>query len=315
METGMGTGASRSILQISAGHASSVTCKFFGRQFMKQTNRRPSRKRGIWMRKVLQVFFFALIALISVNHTLVQNGGGWDFLASASLHALCPFGGVETTYQLLTAGTFLHKIRASSVILLSLVFILAFLFGPVFCGWICPLGSIQEWYGKLGRKWLGSKRYNHFIPAKLDSILRYARYGVLAWVLYATAASATLVFQEYDPYFALFHFWTGEAATTALLILLTILLMSLLVERPWCKYACPFGALLGLTNLFRVFTIRRRAETCRPGHACATLCPMNIPVSQRTVVRDHQCISCLECTSEACCPIRETVVFSAGGAE
>jgi len=280
---------------------------------MKQTSKRPARKRGIWLRKILQVFFFALIALISVNRALSHDGGGWDFLPSVSLHALCPFGGVETAYQLLTDGTLLHKIHLSSVVLLDVVFILAILFGPVFCGWICPLGSIQEWYGKLGRKWLGPKRYNHFIPARLDSVLRYARYGVLAWVLYATAVSATLVFQAYDPYFALFHFWTGEASVTALMILFTILLMSLFVERPWCKYACPMGALLGLTNLFRVFAIRRKAETCRPGNACSTLCPMNIPVSKLTVVRDHQCISCLECTSEACCPIQGTVVFSTGG--
>ncbi len=279
---------------------------------MKQTSKRPSRKRRVWLRKILQVFFFALIALNVINHTLVKNGGGWDFLPSASLHAICPFGGVETLYQLLTSGAILQKVRTSSVVLLDLIFILAVLFGPVFCGWICPLGSIQEWYGKIGRNWLGPKRYNHFIPPKLDNVLRYMRYGVLAWVLYATAVSVKLVFQEYDPFFALFHFWTGEASVTALLMLFSILLMSLLVERPWCKYACPFGAFLGLTNLFRIFTIQRNPESCKPGHACSTLCPMNIPVSQKTVVRDHQCITCLECTSEACCPVNDTVVFAAG---
>ena len=282
---------------------------------MNEANKRPTRKRGIWMRKVLQVFFFLLIAVNVVNHTLQKNGSGWSFLPSASLHAICPFGGVETAYQLLTSGTILQKVRESSVILLMAVFLLAVLFGPVFCGWICPLGSIQEWYGKIGRKWLGPKKYNHFIPQSLDLVLRYLRYGVLVWVIYATVTSAKLVFQAYDPYFALFHFWTGEASFTALLILLTILLMSLLVERPWCKYACPFGAFLGISNLFRIFTIQRNEETCRPGHACSTLCPMNIPVSKKTEVRDHQCITCLECTSEACCPIKETVVFAAGRAK
>ncbi len=279
---------------------------------MKKANKHPARKRGIWMRKLLQVFFFALITLNVVNHTLQKNGGGWIFLPGASLHAICPFGGVETAYELLANGALLQKTRDSSVILLLAVFLLAVLFGPVFCGWICPLGSIQEWYGKIGRKWLGPKRYNHLIPERLDRVLRYLRYGVLAWVVYATAVSAKLVFQEYDPFFALFHFWTGEASATALLILLSILLMSMLVERPWCKYACPFGAFLGLTNLFRIFTIQRREETCRPGHACSTLCPMNICVSRKTVIRDHQCIACLECTSEGCCPVKETVVFAAG---
>ena len=85
------------------------------------------------------------------------------------------------------------------------------------------------------------------------------------------------------------------------------------MERPWCKYACPFGAVLGLTNLFRIFKIRRVAATCRNDGACSLMCPMNIPVDEKKVVRNHQCISCMECTSEARCPVKETVVFSAGG--
>jgi polyferredoxin len=90
------------------------------------------------------------------------------------------------------------------------------------------------------------------------------------------------------------------------------LLASLFVERPWCKYACPYGAVLGLTNLFRVFGIRREASTCKLDGACDITCPMNINVSSKTVVRDHQCISCLECTSEAHCPVAATVTFSTG---
>jgi polyferredoxin len=263
---------------------------------------------------MLQILFLALIALISINHTLIKNGSGLPFLENVSLHAICPFGGVETLAQLLMTGELIQKIRVSAVFLLGLVMILSVLFGPVFCGWICPLGTIQEWLGKLGRQWLGAKRYNHFVPASLDALLRYTRYIVLAWVLYATIMSARLVFQEYDPYFALFHFWTGEAAAPALLILEATLLLSFFVERPWCKYACPFGALLGLSNLIRIFTIRRHEDTCRHrGDACSTLCPMNIDISQKTVIRDHQCITCLECTSEGCCPVKETVFLGTGG--
>ena len=283
---------------------------------MKLPRIRLFRKREIWARKVLQIFFFALIAFISINHTLVRNGGGISFLSSASLHALCPFGGVETMAQLLMTGTLIQKVRASSIILLDLILILALLLGPVFCGWVCPLGTIQEWVGKVGRKWFGNKLYNKFIPRKLDRVLRYLRYGVLVWVLYVTFTSASLVFQSYDPYFALFNFWTGEVTITALLILEITLLLSLLVERPWCKYACPFGALLGITNLFRLFTIRRNEETCRyKGEACSMLCPMNIEISKHTVIRDHQCITCMECTSEACCPAKETVYLGLGGME
>jgi len=270
------------------------------------------RPRTIWIRKIVQLFFFAFIALIAVNHTLVENGIGIPFLSTASLHALCPFGGVVTIYQYATTGTFVQKIHESAFVLMVLGFLLAILFGPVFCGWVCPLGTVQEWVSGIGKK-LFRRRFNHFVPVKLDNILRYMRYLVLAWVLYMTAATGTLIFAEFDPYFALFNFWSDEVALSGLVILGVTLGLSLFVERPWCKYACPYGAVLGISNLFRVFSIRRAESTCKADGACSILCPMNIPVDTKTTVRDHQCISCLECTSEAICPVAKTVVFSTKG--
>ncbi len=272
------------------------------------------RPRSIWIRKVVQWSFFVLIALISINHSLAESGGGIPLLSSASLHAVCPFGGVVSLYQFATAGTFVQKIHQSSFVLMVTGFFLAILFGPVFCGWVCPLGTIQEFVSKFGRKFF-KRRFNHFVPAKWDNWLRYLRYGVLAWVLYMTAVTGKLIFSEYDPYFALFNFWSSEASLIGLAILAVTLGLSFFVERPWCKYACPYGAVLGITNLFRVFSIRRNANTCKADGACSILCPMNIPVDSQIVVRDHQCISCLECTSEAVCPVIKTVQFSTRGAK
>lgn len=276
--------------------------------------RRPRlfRRRSIWIRKVVQGFFFVLIALIAINHTLAESGKGLPILSSASLHALCPFGGIETLYTFVTGGILIKKIHTSSLVLMGIGVLSALLFGPVFCGWVCPLGTVQEWISALGRK-VFRRRFNHFVPPQVDRVLRYARYGVLAWVVYVTATSGTLLFEAYDPYFALFNFWSGEVAPTALIILGLTLLLALFVERPWCKYACPYGAFQGLFNLFRIFSIKRSASTCRACAVCSTNCPMNIPVDRLTVVRDHQCITCLECTSEAICPVAKTVIFTSGG--
>jgi polyferredoxin len=270
------------------------------------------RPRSIWVRKVVQWGFFALIALLAVNNALAESGGGLAFLPSVSLHAICPFGGVVSIYQFATVGTFVQKVHQASFVLMAIGFLLAILFGPVFCGWVCPLGTIQEFVSGFGRRVL-RKRFNHFVPAKLDKVLRYLRYGVLAWVVYMTAVTGLLIFSEYDPYFALFNFWSSEASLLGLGILVVTLVLSFFVERPWCKYACPYGAVLGVTNLFRVFAIRRTEATCKTCALCATQCPMNIAVDKQTVVRDHQCISCLECTSEAVCPAGQTVEFKTAG--
>ena len=258
------------------------------------------------VRNWVQVFFFTLIGMIAINHTLTEAGGGITFLSDASLHALCPFGGVVTLYNLATLGTFIQKIHASSLVLMSIVFVLAILFGPVFCGWICPLGTMQEWIGRLGKK-LFKNKFNHYVPVKVDKILRNFRYLVLIWVVFVTARSGYLLFANIDPYNALFSFWSDEVALPSLIILAVTLIASLFIERPWCKYTCPYGALLGLSNKIRIFKIRRNENTCISCSECDYACPMNIVISDKDNVTDVQCISCYECTSEASCPVPDTV--------
>ena len=264
------------------------------------------KRKAVKVRAAVQIAFFVLIALTAVNHSLGETGKSIPVLSSASLHALCPFGGVVSLYQYLVNSTFVRKIHESSFILMWIGFGIAVLFGPAFCGWVCPFGSLQEWLGKIGKK-IFKKRYNSFIPPGIDKYLRYLRYIVLGLILYLTAVSGTLIFADYDPYFALFNFWTGEVAFSALIILGIILLTSFFIERPFCKYACPYGAVLGVFNFFRVFSIKRAKDTCINCKACDRACPMNIVISDKKKVMDHQCITCLECTSENACPVERTV--------
>jgi len=258
------------------------------------------------LRRAVQLLFFAIVLLVVLAHTFEENGNPLPFLKGASLHAICPFGGVVTLYQFLTSGTFVQKIHQSSLYLMFLVLGTVILAGPLFCGWVCPFGTFQEWISKIGRRIFG-KRFNRMVPPKVDAILRYLRYVVLIWVVIVTATSARLVFSDYDPYYALFNFWTGEVALGAFISLGIVMVLSLFVERPFCKYACPYGALLGVTNLFRIFSIRRNTKTCISCNKCDKSCPMNLAIADKKLVRNHQCISCLECTSEAACPVEATL--------
>lgn len=264
------------------------------------------KSRAEKTRRSVQIFVFVLVAFIAVNHSLEEIGKSIGIFESASLHAVCPFGGVVSIYQYLSSGVFVQKIHESSFILMILVFILAITFGPVFCGWICPFGSLQEWIGKIGKK-IFKKKFNRFIPYKFDKWLRFLRYIVLGLVLYMTIGTGKLMFANIDPYYALFNFWTGEVAISGFIVLGISIVLSLFVERPFCKYACPYGAVLGLTNLVRIFKIKRNPATCTNCKACDKACPMNIPVSGKGTVNDHQCISCLKCTSEQACPVADTV--------
>jgi len=265
-----------------------------------------SRKTSQRIRIIVQIIFFALIALTTLNSYLETIGISIPLISQASLHALCPFGGVVTIYSLATTGTLVQKIHSSALVLLGLTGIFSILFGPVFCSWLCPLGSLQEWFGKLGSR-IFKKRYNHFLHPKLENILKWFRYLVLIWVIYVTAQSGELLFAHVDPYYALFNFWSGEVAIQALVILGLTLLGSLFVERPWCRFACPLGALLSLTNLVRIFRIRREPSTCINCKKCDSACPMKIKVSGSSIVRDLSCNACMRCTSDNICPVPDTV--------
>jgi polyferredoxin len=273
----------------------------------------PGKKKGSVQKRrtVIQIIIFALIFCITTAKGMAEKNMAVPFLPEASLHAICPFGGVETIYRFLTEGLFIQKVHSASLILMVLSLITAVLFGTIFCGYLCPFGSFQEWAGKLGRKLFGRK-YNHVIPEKADRVLKYLRYPVLILVLYHTAVSAKLVFQSVDPYYALFNFFTDEVAVSAYIVLGVITLMSLVIERPWCRYFCPYGALLGLFNPIRIFKLRRNRKTCTGCRQCDRVCPMNIRVSEKEVIGAMSCITCHRCLSEEACPSADTVIIAAG---
>ena len=157
------------------------------------------KKKRVRIRAIVQLVFFVWVVVVISLGTAAERGVSLPFTPStASLHAICAFGGVVSAWNLITEGTLVRKIHDSSVVLGVLGILLALLFGPVICGWICPFGTFQEWVGRIGKK-LFKRRYNTFIPYKVDRILRLLRYVVLVWVLVMTSVSATLVFQAYDP--------------------------------------------------------------------------------------------------------------------
>lgn len=274
---------------------------------------KESRRRGGGprLRAWVQAGFFILVALIATMNGLKEEGVEIPLAGTASLHAICPFGGVVSFWQLASMGTLVKKVHDSSVVLGVIGILLAVLFGPVICGWICPFGTFQEWIGKVGRRIFG-KRYNTLIPGRFDRVLRYLRYLMLVWVSYMTIVTGKLAFEAVDPYYALFNFWRSEVSIGGFIVLGATILLSLVVERPFCKYACPYGAFLGLFNLVRIFGIKRNPATCISCKACNRACPMNIEISTAGTVRDHQCISCMQCTSEAACPVPVTVELAAG---
>ncbi len=250
-------------------------------------------------RVIVQIVFLVFVVYLSIGHNLAERGV--QLPGAANLHAVCPFGGIVAAYTFVTSGDTVQKLHDSNYYMLIALLISLVLSGAFFCGWLCPMGTVQEWFGKLGKK--AFPKWYNAVPKKLDRLLRLGKYAVLAFVLFQTARTGQLMFGDLDPYYNLLHIWTDEIALTGYLSVAITLFLSLLVERPFCRYACPLGAVNGLFNLFSFLTIKRNKTTCITCKICDKACPAGIVVSEQRTVRNLECIRCMQCVEA--CPVNQ----------
>jgi len=259
---------------------------------------RPAAKKWYRSPKTLRhgvmAFFFLFLLHIAYDHQV--KGGGPR--GTPSIEAYCPFGGVENLYQFLTTGGFIRRIEPSAMIMFFALLLLTLLFSRGFCGWICPFGSVQEWLGLLGNK-IFKKRFNP--TGRWDGILRYLKYAVLAGIIVLTWHTGSLVFRNYDPFLAFFHLGRGvEELPWAYAALGVALLGSLYIERFFCKYACPLGALLGIAGKVGLTKVQRDAEGCNECNLCQKKCHAHVDFLSATIIRSAECNQCMDCVVD--CP-------------
>ncbi|MFB0518579.1 MAG: 4Fe-4S binding protein, partial [Acidobacteriota bacterium] len=266
-----------------------------------------AKKKRFPVRYLVQVIFFIFIAFIAIRHLYIAGGPE----ASPSIHAYCPFGAIESLYNNLVHGTFVWKVQYSSYVMFIAVVGISLLFGKGFCGWICPFGSFQEWIRIGGAKLSGQKK--SLLPQSVDAGMRYLKYGVVLLIVIPTYITGRMVFENYDPFVAFFHF--GKNITRhlqpAYIILGVVVVFSLFIGRFWCRYFCPLGAILGLLNKISFFSIKRVGESCTDCELCDRKCPVDIQLSNIDRLKSAECIACLE--SEQACPQKGALLATTFG--
>jgi spermidine synthase len=146
-------------------------------------------------------------------------------------------------------------------LLLGFVAVSGLLFGQVWCGYLCPFGALQEMISRLGRR-LGLRSYP---DRRLERGLRWLKYHLLAIMLILVWVTGDALWASFDP---MQHVFGGHIANSMLILALVALVGSLFYVRFWCRYFCPVGAFLSLTNklaLLERFAPRRRFEHCDLG--------------------------------------------------
>jgi polyferredoxin len=195
------------------------------------------------------------------------------------------------------------ELHPAAMFLLVTFVAMAFLFRKAFCSWLCPVGTVSEYLWKLGRKLF---RRNFRLPGWVDIPLRGLKYlllGFFLWAVSSMSAWAIAAFMR-SPYgvvadVKMLNFFRF-IGTTGLMVLGALVVASVLVQNFWCRYMCPYGALLGLASVFSPLRIRRNVATCIDCAKCAKACPSALAVDKLVKITSAECTGCLECV--AVCP-------------
>ncbi len=184
--------------------------------------------------------------------------------------------------------------------------ITVFLWGRgLFCGWMCPFGSLSELLYKIGG-WIGLKRFQRALPKPLHDKLKWIKYGVFFGLLGVSLFSMTLAEQlaEVEPFKTTFLVGLLNRSWPYTLFAVGLLGISIFIERPFCKYLCPLGAGLAVPSTFRWFGLKRKME-CNTCTACAKGCG-SLAIDKHGRIDQRECLLCLDCmvlyTDDHACP-------------
>ncbi len=277
--------------------------------------RRFSPDHSQRIRHTIQWAFVALNGWMGLQFFLwvryFERGGEGPYVPRpAGIEGWLPIAGLMNTKYLFMTGH-VPIIHPAAMYLFLGFLLMSILLKKAFCSWLCPAGTLSENLWKLGRRLFGR---NLHLPKWLDLPLRSLKYVLLALFLAVIGympANALDGFMQ-TPYglvvdVKMMNFFRDMSMTSAVVIA-ALAVMSLLVQNFWCRYFCPYGALLGLASLLSPVKIRRDKEACIDCGKCARACPAQLPVDQLVQIRSVECGACMACV--AACPAQDALQFA-----
>jgi len=272
--------------------------------------------KGFWTtRHIVQLAFAALNVILGVQfwffvRALEEGGTGPLPSRPAGVEGWLPISGLMGVMDWFARGE-LNLIHPASAILVLCFIAVAFLARKAFCSWLCPVGTISEGLAILGRKLF---KHNFLLPRWLDYPLMSLKYILLglflsAFVMMGAAGMAGFMNSPYntlaDVKMLLFF---AEIGIVGLIVIAVLMIGSIFVEGFWCRYWCPYGAMLGLVSWASPLKIRRNVETCIDCDRCTKACPSRLPVANKLQIISPECTGCLRC--ENVCPIKDCITIA-----
>lgn len=224
-----------------------------------------------------------------------------------------PISGLMGMLDWIYQGT-LNRIHPAATILVLVILLMALLLRKSFCSWICPVGMLSEYLARLGR-WVFGRNFRpwRWLDATLQS-LKYLILGFFLWAIFTMSRAALEAFIQ-SPYnkvadvkMGLFFLNLGQVG---IIVMVVLVVASVFVQGSWCRYLCPYGALLGLFSWISPVRVERNADHCVDCSLCDRVCMSRLPISKSTVIRSVECTGCVDCV--AVCPVGDALGLKAAG--
>ncbi|MDR3754129.1 MAG: 4Fe-4S binding protein [Terracidiphilus sp.] len=218
-------------------------------------------------------------------------------------------GLMNLRYSLVTHH--IPAIHPSAMVLVCVFALCSLLVKKSFCSWLCPVGTVSEYLWKLGRKLF---RRSVTVPLWLDLPLRSAKYFLLAFFLFAVFTMAAQELGDFlvSPFgivadVKMLNFFRN-IGTLGIAVLAALVVFSVLIQNFWCRFLCPYGALMGIVSILSPVKIRRNTQACIDCGKCNKACPSHLPVDRLVQIRSVECTACMECI--AVCPAENALQLS-----
>jgi polyferredoxin len=277
--------------------------------------RRNRSDRSQQVRHAVQWLFVALNAWIGTQFyfwvRFYERGGvGLNPPRPAGVEGWLPIAGLMNSKYLFTTGR-VPAVHPAAMYLFLGFLLISVLLKKAFCSWLCPVGTLSENLWKFGQR-IFKRTFR--LPSWLDVPLRVIKYLLLAffaWIIGRMSAEALEGFMG-SPYgivadVKMLNFFRDMGLMAAIVIGVLVVL-SIFVRNFWCRYWCPYGALLGIASILSPVKIRRDEEACIDCGKCAKACPSNLKVDELMQIRSVECNACMACV--AACSAQDALQFA-----
>ncbi|MGE5861614.1 MAG: 4Fe-4S binding protein [Ignavibacteria bacterium] len=242
------------------------------------------------------------------------NSAAADFQRPPGVDGFLPISSLMSFYLFLKTGV-VHSAHPAGVFIFLSIILMSFAFGKSFCSWLCPAGFISELIGDFGEKMMKKifkTKKKLILPKWIDYPLRSLKYLMLGFLFYSVffllTDTAIKAFLD-SPYnltadIKMYYFF-ADISRTALIIIAALFILSIFLRNFWCRFLCPYGALLGILSILSPNKVKRNHVSCIDCGLCTKICPSNIKVDKVKTVLSDECTACMNCIDV--CPVADTL--------